>query len=183
MLVLKVCGGFLEVLDDRDRSVIVVWSERKESQDTPEREVRQVLTDPRALQVCRDTVETQASRAPLESPEERASRENRDSQDLLLTPATPASLFKVRPAITVVLEYLVFVATKGPQVFQVFQEPRELSLELELVDCPVSQGPRAQRERKVPPASRATALKDRLGPPDCRAPQASPDSPDPLVQE
>lgn len=123
----RVCVGFLAALGGRDRLVFVAWLERKEYQDIPEREAPRVLTAPQALQVCRDTVETQDSQGHQGSPEERARRENQDSQDLRLTSAMAAPQFKVRPVTLVVPGYLVSAATKDLQGFQAFQEPRELS--------------------------------------------------------
>lgn len=57
----KVCAVFPAALDDRDRSDIAVWWERKEYQDIQALEAHQALTDPQALQDSRDTAETQDS--------------------------------------------------------------------------------------------------------------------------
>lgn len=118
-----------------------------------------------------------------ESPEERASRENQDFQDLRLTLAMLAPLFKVRPVTLVVPGYLVSVATKDLQDSQAFQESQELPREQECLDGRVFQGPQGQRERKGLQDSPATALRVRQGPPDCKDHQAPPDQRDPLVQE
>lgn len=180
---LKVCADILAALDARARSDIAVWSERKEYQDIQAREAHQVLTDPQARQVSRDTVATQVSQVHQDSPEERESRENPDSQDLQLMLAMAALLFKVRPVTLVVPEYLDPAVTKELQGFQAFQESQELSQGQEHVDFPVFQGPQGQRERKVPQVSQATALRDRRGPLDCRDHQANLDQQDPPVQE
>lgn len=156
--------------------------ERKEYQGIQAQEAHQVLTDPQALQVCRDTAATQATQVHQESPEERGNRENLDCQDLQPMSPMEAPLFKVRPVTLAVPGYLVPAATKDLQASQVFQEHQELTQGLECVDCPVSQGPQGQRERRAPQGSRAMALRDSLVPPDCRDRQAHPDYLDPLVQ-
>lgn len=174
--------GFLATLGDRDRLDIVGWSARKESRDIQAQEARQDLMDPQELSVCRDSVVTQASQVPQESPEERANRESLDSQDLRLTSATLAPPFRVHPVTPADLGSLVTAVTKalqGSLVFQVSQEPTQ---GLECVDRLVSLGLRGQRERRAPQGHRATAPRDRLVPLDCQEHQANPDLLDPPVQ-
>lgn len=117
-----------------------------------------------------------------ESPEERESRENPDFLDLQPMSAMAAPLSKVRLVTLVVPGYLVFAVTKDLKGSQASREPQELTQEQECEDCPVSQEPQGQRERRAPQDSRATAPRDRLVPPECKDHQVNPDHPDPLVQ-
>lgn len=174
--------GFLAALDDRDHSDIVGWSGRKESQDIQAQEARQDLMDPLERSVSRDTAATQASQVRQESPEERASRESLDFQDLRLTSATAAPPFRVRQVTPADPGSLVPAATKALQGSPVFQGPQEPTQELECVDRLVSLGPRGQRERRAPQGYRATAPRDRLVAPACQDLQAYPDLPDPQVR-
>lgn len=177
------CEGFLAALGDRDRLDIADWSERRESRDIQEQEAPQDLMDPQEPSACRDTAAAQASQEPQGSPEERVNRESLDFQDLRRTSGTMAPQFRVPLVTPADPGSLVPVATKDLQGSQVFQEPQAPSLELECVDRPVSLEPWGQRERRAAQGFLATALKDSLVPPACQDLQASPDLPDPQVQE
>lgn len=138
--------------------------------------------DPQELSVSRDIVATQDSQVPQESPEERASRESLDFQDLRLTSVTVAPPFRVRPVTPADPGSLVPAVTKALQGSLVFQGPQEPTQQLECVDRLVSLEPQGQKERRVPRGYQVTAPKDRLGAPDCQDLQAYLDLPDPQVR-